>query len=48
MLKIGDFARLGQVSVVTLRHYVHVDYSNLLKSIALQGIAITQLHYCLA
>ena len=21
MLKIGDFARLGQVSVVTLRHY---------------------------
>ena len=24
MLKIGDFARLGQVSVVTLRHYDEV------------------------
>ena len=34
MIKIGDFARLGQVSVVTLRHY---DEIGLLKPVAVDG-----------
>ena len=34
MIKIGDFARLGQVSVVTLRHY---DEIGLLKPVTVDS-----------
>lgn len=34
MIRIGDFARIGQVSIVTLRHY---DQINLLKPIAVDS-----------
>ena len=35
MIRIGDFARIGQVSIVTLRHYDEID---LLKPIAVDSV----------
>jgi DNA-binding transcriptional MerR regulator len=40
MLKIGEFARLGQVSIATLRHY---DQYGLLKPSRSPAIVITRL-----
>ncbi|MFN8421024.1 MAG: MerR family transcriptional regulator [Anaerolineae bacterium] len=44
MIRIGDFARIGQVSVVTLRHYDEID---LLKPIAVD-IATNYRYYSVA